>query len=151
MKITANATACATVMSLALLAPNITHAEQIGTSCADCPNYSGAYSIENSTGVSIPYQFRWGSSQPWRSIRLASGRVETHSYPLGADKNKRVPTPYVRFDRIGGDNMFTAQEYKMKFYAVGYAGYGPGRNTTEPKRYIFRYAADGRSLDIKEK
>ena len=137
-------------LALALTAPAAL-AEQIGTSCADCPNYSGAYSIENSTGVTINYQYRWGDKHPWKPMALRSGMTETHSYPLGEDPHAKVPTPYVRFDHIGGDNAVELKEYKMEFYAIGYAGYGPNVNKTEPKRYVFRYASDGRNLDIKAK
>lgn len=27
--------------------------EQVGTSCADCPSYKGAFSIENATGLTV--------------------------------------------------------------------------------------------------
>jgi hypothetical protein len=122
---------------------------QVGTSCADCPNYSGAFSIENGTGTTIHYQYRWGNKHEWKRMALGSGAIEIHSYPLGEDPNKQVPTPYVRFDRIGGDgNQVTWQEYKMEFHAVGYAGFGPKQNKTEPMRYVFRYAANGRDLDL---
>jgi hypothetical protein len=124
---------------------------QIGTSCEDCPNYSGAFTIENATGITIHYQYRWGDKHEWKKMALRSGAIERHSYPLGEDRNKKVPTPYVRFDRIGGDNGVTFQEYRMQFHAVGYAGYGPRQNKTEPKRYVFRYAENGRDLDLKAK
>ena len=39
----------------------------------------------------------------------------------------------------------------VKFHAVGYAGYGPRENRTEPMRYVFSYAANGRDLDLNEK
>lgn len=133
-----------------MLAPGLAQAEPLGSSCSDCPSYRGAFSITNNTGVPIHYQVRWGSKHEWKSITLQSGYQETHSYPLGEDKHARVPTPYIRFDRIGGDGgAVTWQEYKMQFHAVGYAGYGPKKNTTEPKPYVFRYAADGRHLDLK--
>src|SRR2546423_7506396 len=74
--------------------------ERVGTSCADCPNYSGAFSIENETGVTIRYQVKWGEQHPWKLITLNRGHIETHSYPLGENRNGRAPTPYVRFDRI---------------------------------------------------
>jgi hypothetical protein len=122
--------------------------EATGTSCADCPNYSGAFSIVNNTGTTIHYQYRWGNHHEWKRMALASGRVETHTYPLGEDRQAKAPTPYVRFDRIGGDQQVTFQEYKMQFHAVGYAGYGPARNDTKPKRYEFRYAPNGRNLDL---
>lgn len=121
---------------------------QIGVSQADLPSYRGAYSIENKTGVTIPYEYRWGNKGEWKKMSLRSGAVETHWYPLGDDRNKKVPTPYIRFDRVGGDNSVTFQEYKMQFYAIGYAGYGPRENKTEPKRYVFRYAPNGRDLDL---
>ena len=125
--------------------------ERVGTSCADCPNYSGAYSIENATGITISYQYRWGDRHEWKKMTLKSGVTETHSYPLGEDRNGKAPTPYIRFDRIGGDNGVTIQEYKLQFHAVGYAGYGPRENRTAPKRYVFRYAANGRDLDLTTK
>ena len=84
-------------------------------------------------------------------MELRSGAIETHSYPLGGNPHQRVPTPYVRFDRVGGDNAVTFQEYKMEFYAVGYAGYGAPENRNQPKRYVFRYAANGRDLDLRGK
>ena len=122
--------------------------ERVGTSCADCPNYSGAFSIENKTGVTIRYQYKWGDQHPWKSMSLNSGQIETHSYPLGENRNGRAPTPYVRFDWIAGDGRSTPKEYRMAFHAIGYAGYGPRPNTTTPKRYFFKYAGDGKTLDL---
>ena len=136
-------------LALALTTPLIAPShERIGTSCADCPNYSGAFSIENETGVTIPYEYKWGESHPWKRMSLRSGQIEKHSYPLGEDRHGKVPTPYVRFDRIGGDGRYTPKEYRMEFYAIGYGGYGAKANNTEPKRYYFKYAVDGKSLDI---
>lgn len=123
--------------------------ERVGTSQADLPNYRGAYSIENKTSVTIPYEYRWGNKGQWKKMSLRSGVVETHFCPLGQDG--KAPIPYIRFDRIGGDNSVTVKEYRMEFHAIGYAGYDPGQNKTEPKRYVFRYAANGRDLDLKAK
>jgi len=135
-------------LALVLTVPMITRGQDVGTSCADCANYSGAFSIENETGVTIRYQYRWGDKHPWKEMALASGRIETHTYPLGENRNTRVPTPFIRFDRIGGDHQFTAREYRVEFFAVGYSGYGARTNRAEPKRYYFKYAADGRTLDL---
>jgi hypothetical protein len=136
-------------LGLVLTASTIAHSqERVGTSCADCPDYKGAFSIENSTGVTIPYDYKWGSEGPWKRVSLRSGHTETHSYPLGANRSGRAPTPYVRFDRIGGDGRFTPKEYRMGFYAVGYAGFGANANNTQPKKYYFQYAPDGKTLDI---
>jgi hypothetical protein len=149
MRISARQAFYALSLALVLGAPTIAFSEEVGTSCADCPNYSGAYSIQNSTGATINYQYRWGNRHPWKSMSLPSGRIETHSYPLGENRNAGAPTPYVRFDRIGGDGRtYTPQEYRMGFYAVGYAGYGPTVNRTQPKRYYFEYAADRRHINL---
>jgi hypothetical protein len=140
----------ATSLALALTA-SAAPAEQLASSCADCPSYRGAYSIENATNVTINYQYRWGTSNAWKSAKLRSGMTDTHSYPIGESRNGKAPIPYVRFDRIGGDTVYQKREYEMDFHAVGYAGYGPKVNRTQPKRYVFRYASDGRHLDIKAK
>ena len=84
-------------------------------------------------------------------MALASGMTETHTFPMGEDRNRKLPTPYIRFDRVGGDKTVTFQEYKMQFHAVGYAGYGPATNKAEPMRYIFRYAPNGHDMDLKVK
>ncbi len=126
-----------------LLAPQPARSENVGTSCADCPNYSGAFSIENYTGKMINYQVRWGNKNAWKSFTLASGTVMTHSYPMGASRNAQIPKPYIRFDAIGN-----TIEYWMQFYAVGYAGYGPYVDRTQPKRYYFKYTPDGQHLNL---
>jgi len=115
---------------------------------ADLPSYNGAFSIENETGAPIHYQLRWGSSHAWRRITLASGHVETHSYPLGADPARRVPAPYVRFDRLGDDQGIAFEECAMQFRAVGDARLGPAARRGAPKAYVFRHAPNGRDLDL---
>jgi hypothetical protein len=136
------------VVVAALLASTTAGAEDVATSCADCPNYSAAFSIRNDTGQTIKYQRRWGNGHQWTQMVLQTGRVETHTYPLGEDPHGKVPTPYIRFDDVANDGRTTFKEYRMEFFATGYAGYGPKVNKTEPKRYYFRYAPDGRHLDL---
>src|SRR6266849_3372020 len=138
----------AIALAFVLTSPMVARGEEVGTSCADCPSYSGAYSIENETGVIIPYQFKWGDKHPWQDASLASGHIKTHSYPLGEDKHAKAPTPLVRFDKIGGDAKYSEKDYRMEFHAVGYAGFGPHKDTTEPKRYYFKYGPDGKHLDL---
>lgn len=119
--------------------------ERVGTSRADLPSYRGAFSIDNQTGVTLHYQVKWGEKSAWKSIEVRTGHTEMHSYPL---ENGRAPTPYVRFDKVAGDNRFTEQEYRMEFYRVGYAGFGANTSNTEPKKYVFKFSADGKRLDI---
>src|SRR4051812_22391608 len=62
----------AVCFALPLTVPTIAVAENVGTSQADLPDYAGAFSIENTTGVTIPYSYRWGDKHPWKSMKLAS-------------------------------------------------------------------------------
>lgn len=140
---------CGCAMAALIALVSVTAQERTGTSQADLPSYRAAYSIENTTGVTIPYECRWGKDGKWEKMSLRTGITKTHWYPL--DRDGRAPTPYVRFDRIGGDNGVTIQEYRMAFHAVGYAGYGPAENKTEPVRYVFSYAANGRDLNLNAK
>jgi hypothetical protein len=140
---TRNQKVCGIVLAFVLTSPTIALSES-GTSCADCPSYHAAFSITYDTGVAIPYQYKWGEKAPWHNTTLESGRVNTHSWPLGEDKHAKIHAPYVRFDKIGGDPQFEEQDYRMEFYAVGYAGYGPNKDNTEPKKYYFKW--DGNNL-----
>ena len=137
---------CTAALAFTLTAPMSGNAEPIGTSCADCPSYSGAFSIENQTGQTINYQVRWGQNSRWKNIVLRSGHIETHKYPLGDNPNGRAPAPHVRFDNVANDGRNTMQDYHMQFSTVGYAGFGPTVNRSEPKHYFFRYA--GNRLNI---
>jgi hypothetical protein len=133
---------------LVLATPLSVRAETIGTSCADCPSYKGAYLIANETGETVRYQYRWGQKSEWKRAVLQTGRVMTHSYPIGESRNGKAPSPYVRFDNRGGDGQVTMKEYDIDFMAVGYAGYGSRVNNSQPKKYFFRYARNGRDLDL---
>lgn len=133
--------------SLVLITPPAAYSDEhepTGTSQADLPNYRAAFSIENDTGVTIEYQARWGKRNSWKSMTLPSGSVMKHTYPLGENPTAKVPAPYVRFNDDNG----TPKEYHLDFYAIGYAGFGPETNDTQPKQYFFEYDADGRNLDL---
>jgi hypothetical protein len=141
-----------TAMGLALVVLGAVFAPlgaQTETICEDCPSYSGEYSIENTTGGTINYQYRWGSNHQWKRMALASGSVETHSYPLGDSPYTKVPTPYVRFDNFCGNNNVTWTQYRMEFYALRHGGYGAPKNKTRPKPYFFVW--NGQNLDLKSK
>jgi hypothetical protein len=133
-------------LTLVLATPLVARGQSIGTSCADCPSLSAAFSIENKTGVTIRYQVKWGDDGPWKSVTLETNHVETHTFPL--DGRGRAPGPHVKYDRIGGDGAFTPKVYHLGFYAVGYSGYGGRANNKEPKKYYFEYAADHRTLNF---
>jgi hypothetical protein len=132
-------------LTILLAIPAVANAQAVGTSCADCASLRAEFSIENKTGVTIHYEVKWGNHE-WKPVTLRSGYTETHSYPL--DNNGKAPSPYVRYDKIGGDNAITLQEFHVTFFAVGYAGYGPKANTARAKRYYFEYAADHRTLTL---
>jgi hypothetical protein len=143
-------------VALALIAPALllttpieaSGQERVGTSCADCPNYGGAFSIDNQTGVTVRYRVKWGADSNWKAFSLNTGHTETHTYSLGEDRNGAIPTPYVSFDRIAGDSAITLKEYRMLFNRVGYGGFGSTAPRAEPKKYFFEFSADRTSLDI---
>jgi hypothetical protein len=126
-------------------APIVAHAGCIDDPCphpsqTSSPHYSGtgAFSVANNTGVTIPYRVKWGNG-PWTTETLNTGRQLIHSHPLDAAGN--APVPYVDFDRIGGDGQnVTDQGYRMEFYNVG--------SGQSPKAYYFKYAADGHHLNL---
>jgi hypothetical protein len=147
MKISTRHTLSMLALAFLLLIPAIAAAqEEVGTSCADCPSYTGAFAIENGTRTTLHYQVKWGRDHAWQSMTLEPGHTKTHSHPL--DGNQKAPAPYIRYDNIGGDGAFTAQEYHLAFRKVGYAGYGAPRNTATPKQYVFEFAADHRTLNL---
>jgi len=124
---------------------NLRAEERVGTSQADLPSLSGMFAIHNHTGAAVRYQVKWGNGE-WEKFTVHPEKLYKHSYPL--DAKGRAPKPYVRFDSVGGDGKTTFKEYHMQFREVGYAGYGSAPSPTEPERYHFKYAADGRSLDL---
>jgi len=129
----------------------------LGNMCVFNPCYKGAFSIDNDTGSTIRYQVRWGKNNPWKKMSLESGRRMTHSYPLGENPDKAVPSPYVKFDSIFDDGRITDVVIPMQFYAV-LASPGAGNilsrrvaDTAEPKRYYFRFGPREKDIYIYER
>jgi hypothetical protein len=154
-----------TILSTIILASSIAtidiptaRSQPVGTSCEDCANYKGAFSIENSTGITIIYQMRWGKNNQWKTFSLASGRVMKHSYPLGESSSNKAPQPYVIFSQLVSGQSNTpvlpafysfVKEYTIRFRAVGYAGYGAPSNNNQPKAYYFKLNDDRKLVDLK--
>jgi hypothetical protein len=117
-------------------------AQSTGTTTnGDLPSLSAAFVIQNNNGVPISYQVQWGN-QGWKSYTLQSGFTTTHTFPLN---NGMAPIPNIQFgNAVGGTAVKT---YRLNFGTVGDAGFGPARND-DPWRYNFRYAGNGRSLDL---
>lgn len=105
-----------------------------------------AFSIENNTGVTIIYYVRWGNESRWEKKTLKSGTVNTHWSLI--DPFMVVPrTPYVKFDRIGGDDDFTAKEHWLRTNTIDpICSTKP--NKGEPKPYVFRYSANGVDINL---
>lgn len=117
----------------------------IGTGKAEAQTgYEGAFSIKNDTGITLYYYTRWGDNGEWKLRTLDSGRVLRYRHNL--DWKNEAPTPYVKFDRIGGDYGKTWQTQEMDFYKIVAPGLDPGNRNTQSKRYVFRFAANGRDL-----
>jgi hypothetical protein len=147
MKISIGHTASMLSLALLLITPAFAGVqEHVGTSCADCSSYNGAFSIANHTGVTISYQVKWGKDDAWQPVSVRSGFKRTHTHAL--DENRRAPAPYIQFDRFADGGAVTPKEYQLAFHAVGYAGYGATPNTATPKEYEFKFAADRRTLEL---
>ena len=122
--------------------------EKVGKSQADLPSYVGMLVIHNPTRAAIHYQIRWGKGE-WKRFTLQPDKGEKHWHPL--DGNDQAPPPFVRFDNTGGDGKVTLTEYHLQFAKVGYGGFGGSRDPGRPIDYEFKYAPDGRHLDLKKR
>ena len=135
----------ATVLaSLAFAVPAVAQ-ERVGTSRADAANLTGAFVLHNPTDVALKYQVRWGSGE-WAHYTLAPNHRRTHSHPLSA--RGTAPAPQVRFDSVGGDHRTTYHTHEVAFGRVGYAGFGPVGYVNDAIEYDFRFARDGKHLDV---
>jgi hypothetical protein len=130
----------------ALMSATAARAEPLGSTCSDCAFFRGEYSVENHTGITLAYQFRWGPSAAWRTVVLNDGERKTHTYHLGDDPTVAVPTPYVRFDsRVCGGSSCNGPtvwgQRKMHFSAVmknpGFTSAGTPIKRGKPTRYVF--------------
>jgi len=56
--------------------------------------------------------------------------------------------PQVRFDNVGGDRRTTYHTHEVAFGRVGYAGFGSVGYVNDAVDYDFRFARDGKHLDV---
>jgi hypothetical protein len=143
-----SAAVCVIALAFAQTIATTAHSEQIATSCADCPSYRGEFSLENKTGVAIKYQIKWGNSQ-WKSFTVPDGKLMSHWHPL--DGNDKAPSPLLRFDRFADGASVTNHVVDMDFYKVGSGGYGTSSRKSAEKKYVFKFAADNKTLLVTAK
>jgi hypothetical protein len=135
-------------MAISISAMSAAHAqaEPQGSTCSDCASFVGAYSIENKTGLTITYQYRWGDNAPWKTVVAEDHTRHTIKYPLGTNSATAVPRPSVRFDsrRCQGHTCVGAtiwKQYVMNFHALelnpGYVTSGTRYKKGKPERYKF--------------
>lgn len=84
---------CGGAMAALIALVSVAAQERTGTSQADLPSYRGAYSIENKTGVTIPYEYRWANKSEWKRMTLKSGATETHWYPMASISTMAMQQP----------------------------------------------------------
>jgi hypothetical protein len=96
--------------------------------------------IRNPTHGPVNYQVRWGQDGEWRAYSLGAGRYRYHYVPLS--ETGRAPAPYIVFDWVLGDGMYSPKQYRLGFYAAASPGYAQG------KKYVFRPSPDGNYLDL---
>jgi hypothetical protein len=93
----------------------------------------GAVTIENPTGGTIYYQFKWGQNADWVTKSVGPGLSWTHYIEL--DANGLAPRPFIRFENGAG----WYREYSLQFFAVN-NNFQPG------KPYSFAWS--GGSLNL---
>jgi hypothetical protein len=120
--------------------------EHIGTSIADAPNLNGMFTVSNNSTFTITYSVKWGNEE-WKKTTVGPRMTGRHWHPL--DGNRRAPRPQLSFKTAPGAR--TSKTFDLKFYAVGFAGYGPKPNLTGAKEYEFRDSPNGASVDLHER
>ena len=135
----------AAVLALLAFAVPAVAQDRIGTSRADAANANGAFVLTNSTGATLNYQVRWGGVR-WSRHTLAPGESRTHSHPLTS--RGTAPAAEVRFDSVGGDRRTRYETREVRFGRVGFDGIGPGGYVNNAVEYEFRFARDGKRLDV---
>lgn len=95
--------------------------------------------ISNPTSVTVPFQFRWRPSDPWKTYFLKPGHVYwfTTTRVIG-----ETPKPDIRFDNSYDDG-FQEKVYRLRYYAV-LRGYKPSH--TDGRKYVFRAKSYGYDL-----
>lgn len=98
----------AAILLASFAASSAAIADDASTSCADCPQTNGEFTIKNNTSMTINYKVKWGEKGDWskaNQLTLTPGQTERHSH--GLDGNGRAPTPRIRLDiDTTGNNNF---------------------------------------------
>ncbi len=97
------------------------------------------FKIRNNTGVTVPYEIKWSSTNDWQPNSLETGFIRTHP-----SSGQNIPSDYpqIRFDHIAGDQQVTYRTYKLDT-----ALFREGNNNHVPT-YFFRYNRWGDRLDL---
>ncbi len=105
--------------------------------------YLSVVTIYNKTGIKLNYQLRARMNGTW-----SDWKPHTHWHPNGGwhwHSYHDADAIEIRFDRIGGDDEYTAKTYNVDFYRVS-----ANKNTCRHKGrpYKFEFDRGGRLLDL---
>jgi hypothetical protein len=100
----------------------------------------GGVVIMNPTENPIYFQMRLGTENEWTDYVVESNQNLQIAFEL--DRDGLVSTPYMRFDRVGGDDRLSWQEYELDFYEIEYEDDMTGF------RYEFQYSDSGKLIDL---
>lgn len=130
---TLRAIAVCTVAALAFALPQAAEAGN---------NYFGAFRVSNPTDTKINYEVKWGADGEWKPYSVEPGYYYQHTWEYEFANQNSSPTPYIRYDYVGGNGQFDEQVYKLEPYAV------TTKNSEYAKRYYFEYSSDGRIIKV---
>lgn len=104
-------------------------------------NYYDSFRVTNPTDTKINYEVKWGADGEWKPYSVEPGYYYQHTWEYEFANQGSSPTPYIRYDNIGGNDRFDEQIYKLEPRAV------PSKES-DGKRYYFEYASDGRLIKL---
>ena len=94
------------------------------------------FKVRNNTGVLVPYEIRWSSTDNWQLYSLQTGFVRTHT---SSGQNVSSGYPKIRFDHIAGDGRVTYLVYNLE---------SANANANVAPTYRFEYNQRGDRLDL---
>lgn len=105
------------------------------------------FSIQNNTGLIVPYYTKWKENDAWQKTVIKSGKAWNHWY-TGSLEDIPDGYPKIRFDYIVDDKQFTPKINKLNTY-LRYLGEGvkPDRER-DAREYHFGYNSRTQILDL---
>ena len=109
---------------------------------AQAANVYAAVIICNDTSATIYYQFRWRTDREWYICSIGPYQVRKHEWPDASADETRAPRPQILFRSNPGEPLPVYKMYTLEADTIPSPVVGWGN------RYVFRFDASGRYLDL---